>query len=453
MDKPPFIGSQTIRVLHEREGIKRYLRPEALRIRRFSASDQRDNDRDAGTWDAVDRETLPAKILAKNSDFRRVILTTDAGIGKTTNMQWLHNELNRSAGASALAILVSVAELPPSSSLEAIHAVLIKKLRLAVSRDVLGETMAQAFLDRLRKCGRLILLLEALDQISDAASIETLKTLLTDVDWKNCPMVVSGRPYALIRHERVLFGEDWQREAKWRVCQLDEFSEEEQKNYLGAFKDGVSRWEAIPEEARPILSVPRVLRYLRPLAKERFEQITTAADVFAFSIERMITKGLRDEKARRMGVHPNDSPPSKATADQRQLTQTLLAATAMEMTSRTVTRWKNGVETTVPNFDRLRADRRFRNAVFKRCKTYDEFYDRARFDRDFDCLGPMNAVVDHGFLDVDGQEINDVLWRDRSLQEFMTAYYLANYCEGEADVRKLRQWIYLSHDEATHEYE
>jgi formylglycine-generating enzyme required for sulfatase activity len=61
----------------------------------------------------------------------------------------------------------------------------------------------------------------------------------------------------------------------------------------------------------------------------------------------------------------------------------------------------------------------------------------------------MNSFLAHGFFDTEG--LSSILWRNRSLQEFFTACWLAQYC-ADADVTHLKDWIYTPDDPASEEY-
>ena len=93
------------------------------------------------------------------------------------------------------------------------------------------RTRPNGCLDSLRREGRLVLLFEAFDQLDGQAhAVQTLQALLGRANWKDCRMVLSGRPYALQTHWKTLFPRDAR---GWQFLSLDEFEDDQQRQYLG----------------------------------------------------------------------------------------------------------------------------------------------------------------------------------------------------------------------------
>ena len=96
----PYIATQSIRLLTDTEQPQRYLRAEYFRAGR--AAGPSIGPEDAGVWVEVNRWDL-ARNRVQNPDdspcdLSRLVITTDAGVGKTTTMDWLHSVLNHTAG-------------------------------------------------------------------------------------------------------------------------------------------------------------------------------------------------------------------------------------------------------------------------------------------------------------------------------------------------------------------
>ena len=72
-------------------------------------------------------------------------------------------------------------------------------------------------------------------------------------------------------------------------------------------------------------------------------------------------------------------------------------------------------------------------------------------DRDIDSLAALNDFLSHGIFDTDVAGLDRIFWRNRTLQEFFTAYWLAQYCS-EADAAGLWDWITLPERPLTEEY-
>jgi formylglycine-generating enzyme required for sulfatase activity len=105
----------------------------------------------------------------------------------------------------------------------------------------------------------------------------------------------------------------------------------------------------------------------------------------------------------------------------------------------------------MPNFDRVAPGEfdQFCETVFQRVEVPDYRGGYRAFQQDMDRLSAMNEVLERGFLDVEG--LDQVLWRNRTLQEFFTAYWMAKHCT-EADEQRLWDWLYLPDDPLTEEY-
>lgn len=103
-----------------------------------------------------------------------------------------------------------------------------------------------------------------------------------------------------------------------------------------------------------------------------------------------------------------------------------------------------------PNFSKVSgmqlAD--LRDRLFKRLVP-DSYAkdDRSKFDEDLKRIQAMNTVVQWGIIDSALNE--ELLWRNRQLQEFLIARWLSSYASPD-DSRSLE--LYLPHDPATDAY-
>ncbi len=426
MDKPelvskqPFIASQRIRLLVADCDPRECLKPEYFRgARPDRGKESGELNGDDRYWKVVDRHQVAANIVP-GTELHRMVFTTDAGIGKTTNLEWLLYALSQ-PDSDRLAFLIKVSALPEPDQF--LSQTLVNCLRLAEGNDPAALPLDKAIriLDRLRRQGRLVLLFDALDQTrGDGRALATLKHLFEDANWERCRIIVSGRPYALQRHWEQLFGNGT---TDWRFLRLDEFDEAQQRQYLG---DEV--YSRIPHEARPILSVPRVLHYLRRMSPADLLKIRTPSDVFWYSTGKLLEEGLKAKDTE--GLHPNEA-------------RLLLSAIAFRMVA-------SGA-----NFDRIARPQmdEFQDDVVDACQRarprraayYTVHWGEAKLKQ----LAAMNEFLKHGLLE-DGCPL-EILWRDRSLQEFFAAYWLAHYCPPE-DARRLWEWIYLAEDPKSNAY-
>jgi hypothetical protein len=265
------------------------------------------------------------------------------------------------------------------------------------------------------------------------------------VGWQHCRIVVSGRPHALVLHWDTLLDH---RSIGWRYLQLAEFNQNQQETYLGRTASGESRHQKIRREAREILGIPRVLKYLRKLTDAELAQIRTPSDVYFKSLRHLITEGMqKDPKARMIGL-PANATEAPATVQTHQVDWAfkLLAAIAFEMTSQAAPprdEPPSSVETPVPrpNFDQIAEGdfNEFRERISERLPEAYTFADNDR-------LAALNGILQHGFFDSgDSEGLRQILWRNASLQEFCAAYWMSQFCS-EQDAETLGGWLYLPDD-------
>jgi formylglycine-generating enzyme required for sulfatase activity len=289
---------------------------------------------------------------------------------------------------------------------------------------------AQQDLDQARRRGRSVLLFDGLDQCP--AAVANLARVLQSPLWAQCRVFVAGRPYSLQRHWQELFDTD-----DWLFVRVEEFDDSQQRRYLGnttgpvgTSREPEARWDLLPEDSRQILGTPRVLQYVRSIPDAELPRLRTAADVYLRAIEVLLREGMaRSDDARLLGWETS-TPPAKV--DRQNLTEAwkLLGAIACEMTMQTiVVRDSQGTEQRVPNFDRIPAGTAF-DRFKTRLKRRYESVPKVGLPQDLQALAALNDVLEHGMFDTDLQGLQEVQFRNRSLQEFLCAYYLATEAFG-----------------------
>jgi hypothetical protein len=474
----PFIETQGVQLLTAAGDPRPHLRAEYFRSRRAGApatllQDPATAAQEPDAWEPIERDDLlrGETTLADGSvvSLHRLVITTDAGVGKTTNMRWLNTHLTRTA-AGSIAFLIQPGWLSrrdgPSDWLHLLRDQLIQPARQQLSSKKLArrESLALDLLVRLRDEGQLTILYDALDQ-SDAKHVHLLEDLL-EPRWHQCRVDISGRPHALRRYWEPLFA----RRSDWRFVQLDEFAEDEQRRYLGETADGQARFERISSEARTILGVPRVLEYISfEVPDSELELLKTPSDVYWRATQNLIARGLDKEHSKIASELGGGRLPP---ADQCELAVELLAGIAFEMTADQVLRAPqdetsdaldpDDLPALKSNFDAIPPTRYrdFRDKVYARL-SQSKFYQGVGYDAfaaDLNRLAAMNTVLSNGFFDNAMYEgLTSVLWRNRSLQEFFTAVWLSRYYAGDttyddADGRRLQDWIYLPDDPLSEDY-
>jgi hypothetical protein len=458
-DRPPFIGHQTLRLLSPANDPRQLLRLQELRGR-WSLDAATRGAGESGPWRTIDRDQLLASVEnehdAFGSDLLRLVITSDAGVGKTTNINWLHAEIN--SRSPYIAILVdSFAKLSTYLE-EVVSQTLSPAFRRVVRRQghELSPETADRIVEQARDRGFLTLLFDSLDQApSDGAAVTTLAAMLEDHAWSRCRIVISGRPHALQRHWDSLFS---RKEVGWRFLLVNEFTEDQQRDYLETRTEATNRFESVPYGARDVLAAPRVLEYLRKLPTSEFATIRTASDVYWRSIRHILIEGMKSsEAARRIGVVPGERPPDKPPRRAERQLFRLLGAIAFEMTTTLVPdvrpseRGASGARM-VANFDRIspNAFEGFKMHLLRRLTGEQRLADLRFLESDLDSLGASEFLV-HDIFEPDIEGLDQILWRNRTLQEFFAAYWLAHHCT-EDDASHLSARICLAHQPETEEY-
>jgi hypothetical protein len=203
----PFLLGQQIRML---TGVK----PEDQRFHIFGedakkAPSERDrqNDDKHEFWKPIaSRDELVRDASQAVPPMKRVGLVCDAGLGKTTNMEWLEARIAEESGGRQIPYLLKLSDS---------HEDHLDLQRLEDERDKPGtllDSLASRMehmkcgnkqqllpaLQRYQQEGRITLLIDGLDHAMTRPNLAaTLRMLLVDSTlWRNCPIWVSGRAYA-----------------------------------------------------------------------------------------------------------------------------------------------------------------------------------------------------------------------------------------------------------------
>jgi formylglycine-generating enzyme required for sulfatase activity len=413
-------------------------------------------------WLALDRQQLitgqVTDTQGKSHRLQRLVLSTDAGVGKSSNLEWLQWEINRAAtddlliGASPLAFVVHLGKLEPEASASPgsdtdwLEMQIVKLWQEQVNPTAgkpLEQIPALTMTRTLRAAGRLVLLIDQLDQAQDTV-IQALARVLAQPSWNACRVIIAGRPYALQQNETPLFAVPKYESQRWYFVQIDEFTETQQKEYLGVTAQGNARWELIPADVREILGTPRVLFYIRyKLTDEELKNLRTASDVYEKATRHLIREGLEKSViARKLGC---------GKADQRNLDLSAAIDLAYQFLGGLafLMLFTNHDEEG-PNFGTVRGEelRVLKDQLFERLQpTRYTTGGRSEFWLDVDRIRAMNMGVQWGIVDSEMRQ--ELLWRNRSLQEFMVARWLSAYATPN-DAAELP--LYLPHDPATDAY-
>jgi len=510
----PFIADQQWSLLTEFENPLRYLAARYFSSSRRGFELPGSSEAEPDKWRPVERR----HVLTNNVHYpdlgavemRRFVIVTDAGLGKTCSMEWIAAGLSTDTIHRFPVLPAEHAEFTPRIATHAnvgqpvtpeaapatttfptssqawlaynvprevlsegtpaeVHNRLRKYLRqqiinaseaspaLKKSNRTCSQEQAERIVQRAVRSGRLMLLFDGLDHLN---SIEALKQILTSGIWTEAHIGLAGRPSSVRNHYHELF-----RDRSWRFLRMEELDPDQQKKYLG------SRYDDVPIEARNnrnIMGVPRVIQYLRDLPHAEMKRVRTAADVFYGAIRTMVIGALDGSAAAREMACASGHVPETADDTSIDATMHLLGVIAFEMVANKVPVLIRNEEGDVvganrrPNFERVAETKLFE---FK--QRVEARYRTDNFHRDWEALVAMSDGVLDALFDDGARGLKGIEFRNKSLQEFLCAWYLGKHCgQAKPDLSNpggslvpedcnafLWDWIYLPFEEPTHDYQ
>jgi NACHT domain len=470
--RPRYIVDQTWRLLMDTENPLMHLKPEYFRAGHSSVADGTLADWVALWLELEDHERVALdQVVDRNGkpiSLHRLMITTDAGMGKSAAVQWLWYRINKS-DSGKVAFRIDVRQLERVLVGTNKTARLITELASqwhSLCDEKLSADDAADYLQAFRIRGDIVLILDGLDQAS--GDVSGLQWLLTsDSLWGRCRIILAGRPHSIKHYASKLFTH-----LNWRYLRVEEFTDQQQQAYLGNMPDGRSRWHEIPEDARPILTVPRVLSYLR--GWDDYSQIRSAADVYAKAVDHLI-QGSMEQSAKACLIGPDVPRDEVPTVSKNRVrsAKSLLGLIAFETLvyyhekpkphpllfqdrSNNQTAFQaevhvTGPEEPVPEYNEGIDVGEFGDFERKLIERFDELKFLGSAGNSLIGLGWLNTVLEHGLLDLDCEGIDQIKFSNRSLHEFFVAYYLASDAT-EEDCRHLWNWLFLKDQTNTDAY-
>jgi hypothetical protein len=395
----------------------------------------------------------------------RVALVCDAGLGKTTNMEWLHAHLSKPGGRQ-LPVLIRLDTRAPEDDRPGMpkdHSCgldLFEKALKSPNKEHLLDWLTQELftsgatgdearhhgaLKRLRAQGRITLLIDGLDHAISNSNIRThLRQFLQSDQWRHCPIWIAGRPTAFASLWKELFCESC-----WQFHRVAPLAEAEIAFYMAECAGG--NWYSLLRESHSLLAIPRFLRLICGLIRRAIAgktdaaakrkaveelKLNTPADVYCQAFLEvgdefdpnpdpdtlgLLAQGLRD-KAARIGLDDDEVPLPTNRRKRVERTAALLGAIAFEMYPRF-----SGVE--LHPFQGKVVDRVAEAGVTS----------RATFDKELLLLKQMNVHVLDFLL---FRESNDrrLAFRDRTAMAFFAAYW-ACHSEVPKKLDVTRAWV------------
>ncbi|MEM7476658.1 MAG: hypothetical protein AAF483_16850, partial [Planctomycetota bacterium] len=255
----PFIHDQRWSLLTETESPQKFLDSGRFRPGRPSAAlavGQETQETEDPWVPITDRNQVLTNSLTlaptnaeaeERVDLSRLVITTDAGLGKSIGMEWLHAGLNqkglcrhqrheadlslddrKNTGWFAFTVPATLLRKESAQTINArLEEFMAEEMerRLKEAGQHVSASTLSSLVRRQRRAGRIILLIDGLDQLGDC---ETLAAITDSPMWEHCHMVIAGRPFALQRDWHALFSD-----ARWRFVRVEELTLEQQRFYLG----------------------------------------------------------------------------------------------------------------------------------------------------------------------------------------------------------------------------
>ena len=488
----PFIASQRFSILEPKDGKQLHaLRPAAFLPGRSTETEAL--AREDSTWNPVARNALKQALLTgKPGPLElggveiphpiRLFLVSGGGVGKTTNMRWLDAMLNgsdsgaepptgaaghdggndghdagnaRQSAANArssraedfggvLAIRINAGTLLNLNDDE-----ILTELTGRIAARV-GARNSKWSLDAITKgleqdalAQRLVFLIDGLDHV-EAGKVPFLLSIQSQAPgrrWSRCRVVAAGRPNAIQGwKEGRAASEDTVAVGQWRFLEPSEFESDEAEVYLGV-TEGKSRHSLVAYQLGSLAHLPRVLEYVRTLPEKRLEGVRTSADIYKRSLRELIKRTLKaGGKVTRM-IGPRwkedcerDEPPG------RQVQYIMKFLSLLAFLSLCPTTDADFADTTEDS----RKSEAFKMSIsedvrrFIRERIAEEgqpLYQTENLERDFQALTGFASILGNGVLDAtdsDAENFNSLVWSNRTIQQFLAAYWFAVHAGGFA---------------------
>ena len=377
-------------------------------------------------WERVDDRS---KFLS-DSSIRRLCVVEDAGMGKTKALHQIQY-LRQTADAGHLAVRVEFHELPcrfdEYLGNEKTPSWLVDQIQpLCGVEECEGQAVYEGLRNLVRRKirqGKLTLLVDALDQSNLADQpFERAKILAKFLNhYSDVRCVVSGRPYSVQDYWETLFAQT----GPWDLVQIDSFTEEERRAFLGA-----ERFARLEQLEADVLAIPRALEAVRNIPVDELNGVRTASDLYWRCVESMLEEGLAD-------------PPVDMTVSCALKLFSLLAFETVQSGL-----WAEVDESpVVVDGARLEEflgeiwDRREGVELIRR--DYPGGY--REFRQDLDRLVATNLLLDPGVLASKSltPELRHLAWRNRTLQDFFAALWVTRYSQSDADREWLRTHLHI----------
>jgi formylglycine-generating enzyme required for sulfatase activity len=417
---------------------------------------------DEKAWDFTPRDAICQQILSEKPPLR-VAMVCDAGLGKTTNTEWIHAKLAEPHGRQ-LPFLLNLQDPDDQDLLEKERApgnpseALVNRLAKLIEDQAGSEPGGfLAAIRRMQAAGRITLLIDGLDHVGDVAhTAGMIKKMLETLQWRHCPAWIAGRPTAFESAWTKVFSH-----SQWQFCRINELTENEIRPYMVHHAGG--DWYDEFKEGKNLLAIPRLLHLICGILREavadkdsveaklqavRDLHLCTPADVYCKAFfyigphddpnrQGLLAQGLQGN-AEWIGLdRAKGFTPHKDNRRERvNRAAAMLGAIAFQMLDMRADR-KNPK----PRFDSVLLEP-FKSRVADRMVAAGQGT-HADFDRDFSLLKDMNIhTLDHLLFREASKE--RLSFHNRTTQAFFAAYWACRHARMDASANELevtRTWV------------
>jgi formylglycine-generating enzyme required for sulfatase activity len=366
---------------------------------------------------------------------RRLFLISGGGVGKSTNMRWFEATLN--TADDIFAVLIAADKLIGQDD-DSVLAALTAKIAHDVGEEGNAWAMNAIASGLLREAagGRCVILVDGLDHV-EAEKIGLLLSIQSNLPghyWSKCGVLIAGRPQAIQGWEDAPAQlERTVAVGNWRFLEPAEFEAHEAEIFLGT-SEGESRYRLVEDKLAKLIAVPRVLEYVRTLPRAQLVGVRSSADVYEKATRELIKRTLKEGGRRARTIGPNwehDVERLVAPSEQIDYVMKVLSALAFyALCPTTDPAFRVTRKSTV-----LILDRHVKDDLWLRIAPRDTLpgSESRDFARDLRALGAFANILGNSLLDAadtDTDILRSVVWSNRTVHQFLAAYWLANHARG-----------------------
>ncbi|MBU1334783.1 MAG: SUMF1/EgtB/PvdO family nonheme iron enzyme [Alphaproteobacteria bacterium] len=469
--QPPFILNQAFEMLSvPADGQQlQFLKPAGFVAGRATEAELK--ARGNGEWNPIARDQILSDLMGLGGEApARLYFISGGGIGKSTTMTRLERDISALGEERGIwAMVIDAGDLPPSSNdlVTRIAEMILMATPIAENPNwVLLDPDPVAAAARLETAllttigrwvrqdirdGRLVLLIDGLDHLG-MATPPLLVALQTEHLWSLTSIAIAGRPHPLLDWVDSSPDLDRMQARFWRFIEPKQFDGTQSRAYLGGepLADDTIRWryDLVAKPLGDLISVPRVIEYVRGLKVAELGDIRSIAAIYWRAGNNLIETTAMETLGRKVD--------SECLRNIRRLLSALAFKTLYNGPEKL--RGYDRVGRKVENGGTGQAQdqqvaipisEEFRDSLFSMCERArgrdgGTAYTRDQFNDNLATLGHFSTLLGNGILEsgrMDGDLLGRVVWANRTIQQFLAALWLARYAD-TTETQQLRHAIF-----------